>query len=282
MLQDHAATRLRQVVAAAVSPTPVVWARYQGNVTYPWCVLQFVAGPDSVPEQRKRVQLQMVTWTIAAGAPGAVVAARIGGRVLFTPHTGNSTTTAQALASQMPAHWSAVRVANVWTISGPDILAAIAYEGGSLTTTAVGEPFRAEVSRRTARVQVTVWTQLDSTGRPARWDPTGCDTLALKAQTALRQILPDPYRIYVKPEPSLRPFDESFGDGREYLGTAFDADATWIDFDEVRQYGFGPTSDTIGPIDDAEISPLEAADGTLETSDGVATDITTWDVDSTT
>jgi hypothetical protein len=201
------------------------------------------------------------------------VAARVGGRILHTTHTGDATTTAQALQAQFPAHWTATRLANVWTITGPDVLAAVAYEGSTLTTTPTGDPYRGEVMRRTTTIQLTIWTQLDTSGRPTRWDPTGCDTYALKAQTALRQILPDPYRVYIRPQQQIRAFDESFGDGREYMGASFDSDVTWVDFDALRYYGFGGTSAAVGP--------LEAVDGTIESSDGVTVDTTTFDVDST-
>lgn len=268
MLMDHACLRFRQIVVAQFGSNNVVWARFQGKQEYPWCSLQIVDGPTSRVEQRKWIRLRQVEWTIADAVAGATVAARIGGRILTAVHTGDASSTAVNIAASLPAHWTVAQVGPVLTVSGPDIAAGAAYEGSSLTSVEIGDPFMTEVVRREMLIQTTIWCRLNRDGRPARWDPTGCDTLALKIQTALRQVLPDPYRIYIAPQANIRPFDESYSDGQEYTGVSFDSVVTWVDFEELLRYGFGATS--------ATIEPMEAASGTVEATDGLTTDTETW------
>lgn len=268
MLMDHACLRFRQVVVQQFGSNNVVWARYQGEQTYPWCSLQIVDGPTSRVQQRKWIRRRQVEWTIADAVADTTVAARIGGRILNFVHTGDAASTAVNIAALLPAHWTTIQVGPVLTITGPDIVAGVAYEGSTMTTAEIGDPFMTEVVRREMLIQTTIWCQLDRGGRPARWAPTGCDTLALKIQTALRQILPDPYRVYIAPQSNIRPFDESYSDGLEYTGASFDSVVTWVDFEELFRYGFGASS--------AVIEPMEAASGTAETTDGLTTDITPW------
>jgi hypothetical protein len=271
MLMDHACLRFRQLVVSQFGSNNVVWARFQGTQVYPWCWLQVIDGPTSRVEQRKWLHRRQVEWTILAGAVGAPVAARIGGRVLVTTHTGDATTTAAALATQMPSHWTTSRVGAVWTITGPDVLAGFAYEGSTLTSVEIGSPVFGEVVRRELTIQTTVACQLNEQGRPARWDPAGCDTLALKIQTALRQTVPDPYRVYIAPQATIRPFDESYADGREYIGASFDSQVMWVDPEPQFAYGFATA---IG----APIETIESVEGTVEVHDGVAADTSAWDV----
>lgn len=275
MIFDHAMRRFQSLVASAIYPVSPRWARSTTKVTYPWCFLQIVSGPTSLREQIKWVQPQQITLTVLSGTLGSQVAVLIGGRVLYTEHTGDAETTAGALAGQMPAHWTAERTLDTWVISGPDILGGFAYEGCTLSSADFGDPYRTEVMRRQALVQTTVWTEVTQaraagdTGPaiargPARWEPGGCDALALKIQTALRQVVPDPYRVYITPQAMIRPSDESYRDGHEYVSASFDSEVTWIDFDAIYRYGFDtPSGEPVGKI--------ESVEGTIETSDGVST-----------
>lgn len=269
MLMDHACRRFRQLVVSQLGSIPVVWARYQGVQQYPWCVLQVIDGPVSRQEQRKWLRRRQVEWTINAGTAGDPVAARIGGRILNVDHTGDEVTTAELLEDQIPSHWTAVRVDNVWTISGPDVLAGAAYEGSDLSAVEIGAPFQGEVLRRDLTIQTTIWCQLDFDGRPARWQAEGCDQLAMKVQTALRQVVPDPYRVYIAPQVNLRAFDESYSDGREYNSASFDSQVSWVDYEEIFRYGFDSARG-------AAIEIIEAVNGTIELTDGVTTSTTDW------
>lgn len=237
---------------------PVVWARFPGQAVYPHCVLQVVTGPISTRDQRSTVQNRQVEWTISAGAASAPVAALIGGRVISLAHTGNATTTATAAGALMPAHWTVVRVGAVLTITGEDVFGGFAYEGSTLTAVVTGPLFKAEFMRREVLIQCAIWNRDDATGRPARWDALGCDALALKVQNALRQIEPDPYRVYIAPQSNIRPFDESFGDGRNYTAALFDTRVSWLDLVSITKYG-------------ATTEFIKSMDLTVEASDGVAT-----------
>lgn len=256
-IYDHAANRFHAIVASVLSPVEVVWSRYQGEITYPWCRLQIVNGPVTVREQKRRIPLIEVEVVINAGSAGDQVNALIGGRYIGVSHTGVSSTTAVAFAAKAPAHWDVSVVGSVITIRGSDVFGAIEYEGVTLSTSSIGEPQWVEVLRREALVQCTIWCRIDrDTGRPARWDANGCDTMALRVQTALRQVEPDPYRVYIRPESNLRPFDESYKDGNDYIGVTFDSMLTWVDIDQ--EFLFGEPIETI-----------ESVDGTIETADGV-------------
>lgn len=194
---------------------------------------------------------------VSAGAPGDVVSALVGGRYLKVAHTGTAATTATALAALAPSHWTALAVGDTVTFTGSDIFAASAHELTVVATLPTGDPQRVEVLRREAVIQTTIWCQLNrDTGRPARWDPTGCDAMALRAQTALRQIEPDPYRVYILPQTNLRPFDESYSDGREYIGTSFDTRVTWVDIDAEIVY-------------DEPTEFIESVSGEIETGNNV-------------
>lgn len=258
MLFDHAARRFQTLVKSQLGATPVVWAPYPGTKTYPWCELQVIDGPTTSRDQERLTRYRQVEWTIAAAALGATVAARIGGRVFELAHTGDATTTAVAAAALMPSHWTVAQVGPVITVSGPDVYGGWAYEGGTSTAVEIGPVHKVEVLRREMLVQCTIWC-LQSAGLPQRWDETGCDALAIKVHNKLRIVEPDPYRVYIEPYSAMRPFYESYGDGREYIATSFDSRVTWVDFNLVTPYGT------------EALEFIETVTGLLETTDGVTT-----------
>jgi hypothetical protein len=264
VLYDQAALRFRSLVTQAVPGVTVVWERFSGQMTYPWVSLQVVTGPTSIPQRRKVMTAAQITVTVDAGSPGDVVGCSIGGRYLQVAHTGSASTTATALAALAPSEWSAAVTANEVVFDGPGIYGGAAYLGCTLVSAEIGEPHLVQLWERSIVIQCDVWTQLNrDTGSPARWTTTGCDAMALKIQEAVFASMPtDPWRIYCESASDIRPFNESFSDGRDYRRASFDTRIRWVDYVGTPSYG-----DATGVITRSE--------GEVTTDDG--TEATTTD-----
>lgn len=267
---DHAMQRFYSVVrqsVADVTGIKVAWARAQTQMSYPWVSLQVIIGPNTDQQQRSEAQRHSIEVTVLPGAVDDLVAVMVSGRYLAVAHTGDPDTTATALAAKAPPHWTAVVAGPVVTLTGSDVFGAYAYESTEIAATPVGDPIWVNQHRRDCTVQVDVWTRLDRDGRPARWDPAGCDTMALRIRDALWDMVPDPWRVYMLPSESMRPFSESYPDGREYLRASFDVVVSWLDVVPERQFG-------------AEVGPMDEAAGTISTSaDGLAFVIEDFEID---
>jgi hypothetical protein len=270
---DHAYLRFHSIVRqtlADVSGIRVAWGRYQGTVTYPWVGLQVIVGPNTTRIQRTQAQRQTVEVVVQLGVNGDLVAVVIGGRYLQVTYATSAELTAEALAALMPAHWTVVHSLDTVTVSGPDVFGGAAYFGLTVANTPVGDLLWVNCHRRDVTIQTDIWTQLDANGRPARWHPTGCDTLALRVRDALWDSDPgSPWRVVIRPSDVIRPMSESFPDGREYMRASFDSVVSWLDVVAERQYG-------------AEVSSLEETSGTIETSsDGTAFVVDEFTIDET-
>ena len=269
MLIDHAMRRLYQVVKEAASGATCAWGHYQAQIAYPWVSLQVISGPNTERQQRIMADRQEVTVTVLPGAASDMVSVGIGGRYLALLHDGDEATTATALSELMPAHWTVGVAGAVITVTGDDVFYGEAYLGATVALVPVGDTIAVNCHRRDCLIQIDVWVQLDRTGRPQRWEATGADSRALAIRDALWDIVPDPWRVYMRPSDTLRPFQESFADGKEYQRTSFDVRVSWLDIVAERQFG-------------DEVSTLEEAVGTISTSDdGVAYVIEDFVIDET-
>lgn len=264
-LYDHAATRLYQLVREAADPVPVAWGRYPGEITYPWCSLQIVTGPNTMRQDRQVITLLSVDITVNAGSPGDLVAARLGGRYVAVAHTGDPSTTASALSDEFPSEWSVSAGGSTVSVNGPGLYVAEALHGCTIVTSDMGDPHLVNLLSRAATVQCDVWVRLDDTNRPEPWASNGSHAIAGRIRDALYNEIPEqPWHVQIDPMSDIRPFSESYPDGQNYSRASFDSWLRWIDYVAVERQGVAT-----GVVTRAE-GELTTSDGVVETIDDFA------------
>lgn len=226
MFIDYAYADFRALVASATGLTPV-WAPYTGPISYPWCALQVVAGPNSAVEQIRIAKREICTVTVAAGVNGDEVSCLISGRYLAVTYATSASATATALAALAPSHWTVSAVGAVVTISGPDVFGGFAISGCTLARAVTGQWLNVEIVRRTATVQASFWHT-----EPRRWlaAPAGVDSSALAVRDAIsrRSRLSTIKRAYMRP---LAPTPSTWqgADGKAYVGSVLRVELAWTD-----------------------------------------------------
>lgn len=223
MLGDHVQTVLRATLTGALPGVGVYWVPLEHSPTYPYATIEPEAVQTSRLDRLYRKR-QQVTVTVLAGAPGATVAVHVGGRYLTIAHTGDASTTAQALQGTMPAHWTVGRAGAVLTVTGADVYGGAAYEGATVSQAVYGDFTLIDWYRHEARFRIQVRHTLANA-----YGAQGALQLALNARARVASLPVDNYRVAFAADAAVQPIFLPDPDGRRYTVATFRVSAAWAE-----------------------------------------------------
>lgn len=177
-----------------------MWAPYQGPLdAYPRVALQQITGPLIRQRVRKMAQPISTTITIDAAAPGLIVIARIACQVFEVVHTGDTSTTAQALRDLITLRRPA------WTVGGAGADVTVS-DPLRLIFDARGINYCAEVNADDGDIvyvfvytrEITVQASVFAT-TSKMWATDGSSQLAIQITDAVDEWDPAPHRVFMRP-----------------------------------------------------------------------------------
>lgn len=187
---------VHEVVSSAVPGVDVVWAPYQGPLSYPRVSLQQILGPTSTQVQRRQGQPISTTITLGAAAPGADAGFRVAGQIFEVDHDGDAGTAAASLRALVAARrpdWTVGGAGADVTISDPARL--IFGARGLWNCTEVnaddGDSVYYFVRRRELTIQAACFS-LES----KQWETTGSSAMAIRVADAIHAWDPNPHWVY--------------------------------------------------------------------------------------